>query len=287
MHRPTTPLIGFTKRGKPIYLIAGGSEGAPELETQPDQSQGQELPDTTPEPDVESPWSKYLEGVPTAFRPTIEGRFKEWDADVTRKFQQVHSEYEPYKAFQPLLDAGYDPQQLYQLADTINNDPRRLYDALVSNFGDEWGLNGQVQTPEQGQHGTNVDEDLLESDPRYAELKSTVDIMADIFLEQHRREQEQTEDQQLDQYLGALKQQFGEYDEKVVLGLMNAGLSGEDAVKAYQNSITQALQQRNRPQAPRILGSGGGIPTESVDLSKSQNRKNLVTQMLTAAKEQT
>lgn len=285
MQRPLTPLIGFTKRGKPIYLIAGGSEGAPELENEPDFSQGQEeTPDTTNEPPAETPWSKYLEGVPTAFIPTIEKNYRAWDADVTRKFQEVHSEYEPYKAFQPLLEAGYDPQQLYQLAETVNNDPRKLYDALVANFGEEWGIAGQTQTPEQGQ-GT-VDEEELESDPRYAELKSTVDIMADIFLEQHRREQEFGEDQHLDQYLGALKEAYGDYDERVVLGLMNAGLNGEEAVKAYQDSIQTAINQRNRPNAPRILGSGGGIPTESVDLSKPQNRKNLVAQMLANAKEQ-
>lgn len=286
MQRPATPLIGFTKRGKPIYLIAGGSDPAPELEVQPDQSQGQpddNQPDTTQT--GESPWSKYLEGVPTAFVPTIEARFKEWDADTTRKFQQVHSEYEPYKAFQPLLDAGYDPQQLYQLADTINNDPRKLYDALVANFGEEWGVNGQVQTPEQGQNGTVDEGEDLSADPRYMELKNTVDIMADIFLEQHRREQESTEDAQLDEYLGALQEKHGDFDERVVLGLMNAGLSGEDAVSAYQQSIQAALQQNNRPNAPRLLGSGGGIPTDSVDLSKPQNRKDLVAQMLAAAKE--
>jgi hypothetical protein len=287
MRHPLTPVIGYTKSGNPIHLIMGGSEPAVEQPVEaPDSSQGQSSGTTEAvEPQqTETPWSKYLEGVPSAFVPVISERFKEWDADTTRKFQQVHSEYEPLKAYQPLAQAGYDPDQLLSLAETINTDPRRLYDALVSQFGDEWGIsNGQIVTPEQGQQGT-VDDEELETDPRYAELKSTVDILADIFLEQHRREQAQTEDQQLDAYLGALREKHGDYDERVVLGLMNAGLSGEDAVQAYQQSIQSALQANNRPTAPRILGSGGGVPVDSVDLSKPQTRKDVIAQMLANSK---
>jgi hypothetical protein len=68
---------------------------------------------------------------------------------------------------------------------------------------------------------------------------------------------------------------------------MNAGISGEDAVKTYQASIQQALQANNRPAPPRILGSGGGVPVEQVDTSNPSARKKIVAQMLANANKET
>lgn len=273
-------IVGFVN-GKPVFQVGGGSEPAIEQPVGNDDSQGADNfePSTASEPqETQAPWAKYLEGVPSSFTPLIESRFKEWDADVTRRFQKVHSDYEPLKPYQPLAEAGYDPDQLYQLAEALNSNPRQVYEALVANFGDEWGLGDN--SSEQGQED-NEDDDLPEYDPKIHELESTVNTMADILLEQHRREQEAQEDAQLDAYLSSLREQHGDFNEKVVLGLMNSGMSGEDAIAEYQ----AAINQRNRPPAPKLLGSGGGIPTEQVDLSSPKARKQVIAQMLANAKE--
>lgn len=271
-------IVGYVN-DKPVFQVGGGSEGAVE---QPvgDSSQGSEEfePTTASEPqETQAPWAKYLEGIPSSLHPVVEQNYRKWDSDVTQRFQKVHSEYEPLKGYQPLLENGYDPQQVYQLVDALNNDPKQVYDALVASFADEWGLNGEVS--EQGQEDN---EELPEFDPKVQELKSTVDLMADIMLEQHRKEQEAQEDAQLDQYLSALKQQHGDFDEAIVLGLMHSGMSGEDAISRY-NAV---LSNQNRPPAPRLLGSGGGVPTESVKLDTPQARKQVIAQMLANAKAQ-
>ena len=272
-------IVGYVNN-KPVFQVGGGSEGA--VEQPVGESQGSEEtfePTTASEPqETQAPWAKYLEGIPSSLHPVVEQNYRKWDSDVTQRFQKVHSEYEPLKGYTPFVEAGYDPQQVHTLVEALNNDPRQIYDALVAQFADEWGLNGQ--TPEQGQEDN---EEFPEFDPKVQELKSTVDLMADIMLEQHRKEQAALEDAQLDAYLGALREKHGDYDETIVLGLMNSGMSGEDAVARYQ----AVLSNQNRPPAPRLLGSGGGIPTEQVKLDTPQARKQVIAQMLANAKEQT
>jgi hypothetical protein len=85
-------------------------------DTAPEQVQGSEptapVTDTavTAEEPAASPWAEYLEPLPESVRPLVEPAFKEWDAQVTKRFQSLHSEYEPYKQ---IID-DYEPDALAQ-----------------------------------------------------------------------------------------------------------------------------------------------------------------------------
>lgn len=70
--------------------------------------QGQELPveETGTVEENKPPYASYLEGLPTSIVPMVEKAFKQWDADTSRKFQEVHSQYEPLKPYKNLAEIG-------------------------------------------------------------------------------------------------------------------------------------------------------------------------------------
>lgn len=242
----------------------------------------QQAPEAPPQEPV-SPYAEHLESLPESVRPLVEPIFKKWDADVTQRFQQVHSQYEPYKAWEPIA-SEYDPdtvQQAIQLAQVLNEDPRRVYDALAENFG---------YASEQGHADPDAEDDSEFDgpviDPRLQTVEEMTNAMAEIMLSQQRIQQEAQEDAELDAYLNDLKSKHGDYDEEYVLAHMHMGFSGEEAIAKYQQLIGQARQ--TAPVAPAILGSGGGLPSNAIDPAQlsTKDTKALVAQFLAQANNQ-
>ena len=71
----------------------GAPESQPEKPTQPQQTQ-------------QTLGSDFLKSVPEEQRGALEPFVKQWDAGVTRRFQELQSQYAPYRS---LLDSGVDP----------------------------------------------------------------------------------------------------------------------------------------------------------------------------------
>lgn len=222
-------------------------------------------------------WGELLGVIPTQLHPIVKPHLQKWDQGVQQRFQQVHSQYEPW---QNISDQGVTPDDVVQalgILQTINDDPQRVFEALAEHLG--VSLDG-----EQGEAET--DEGVQEfNDPRFDELQSTVQNMANIILAQHQQQTEAEEDAALDAHLNDLKEKFGDYDERYVLAMMDTGMSGEDAVQQYQQLLSGAASQINRPPAPRILTPGGGLPSQAVNPSQltDKGRRNLVVQMLESA----
>lgn len=245
-------------------------------------TQGQQSVDTGASETGHPAWSNMLDDLPESVRPLVRPKFEEWDKNVQQLVGKVHSEYEPYKAWQPIA-AEYDPDtamQAIQLLEALNEDPERVYRALQENFGYD------QQTPEQGQPNQENVFDVSEQpvvDPRLQTVEEMTNAMAEIMLSQQRAQDQAREDAELEQYLGGLKEQYGDYDEEYVLAHMHLGLTGEEAIQKFQ-----ALQQQfvaNRPQAPTVMGSGGGLPTQAIDVNSldSKSTKALVAQFLAQA----
>lgn len=272
-------LIGFRKNGQPIYLIGGGSEGAVEPPVQND-SQDQNGTGAVEPAETKAPWADYLVDLPESVRPLVEPKFKEWDANVTQRFQQVHSQYAPLKAFEPLVQSGYDVgylQQAAQLTQALQDNPEEVYKALQEAYG--FGNGEQGQTDQQVQ--PNGDE---EYDPRFLALEQNQQILADIIAAQHEAEQSAQMDAALDNELNAARSKHGNFDETVVLGWVaaNPTLTIEQAAQRYNQAIEAAVAQRQAPAVPTILGGGGSLPSQSIDPSKlsAKDRKSLVAQWL-------
>ncbi len=239
-----------------------------------------------PQQETKAPWADYLEPLPDSVRPLVEPTFRKWEADTTRKFQEVHSQYEPFKPYQEILPEFGNPDNAraaLEVMRVLNEDPEQLYNILVEQFG--FGSDAG----EQGSEDTETGETDETVDPRFKEVEETTNMLAELYLEQQRQAEEAAEDAKLDQLLTEAKNKYGDmWDEEWVLAHMEVGLSPDEAMQKYQDKFGKFIQPSPpAPVAPAILGGGGGLPASSIDPGSLSNkeRRALVAQMLAQAAE--
>lgn len=249
--------------------------------------QGESQPPIANEGNSGNPaWQPFLDVLPSSLYPTVTPILQEWDRGVQSRFQEIHQQYEPYKAYQDLIDNEVEPEAIqYALGifEQLNDNPRAIYDALVQTFGEEWGLNQQQPDPSLNPSYESYDDNPV--DPRIAQLEEGFKQLASTILGERQQQEEQQiqaqMDYDLDQELTSLKETYGDFNERAVLGLMLSGMSGEEAVAEYMSDRNSAIEQTRRPPAPAIL-SQGGVQSVTQDVRKldSKDTRALVAQML-------
>lgn len=257
----------------------GNGQGAPTGAAQP---QGQP---------VNQFYKGILEQVDPAHRSIVEPYLGKWDAGVTRRFQELHGELQPYQQI------GADPETLaaaYQLYQAIDSNPQGVLEMLQQAMSEiaPPGVGGQQPQglPGQAPEGEGGEAALPpEFAARFTQFEQALEYMAQQFIEQRTSQTAEAEDAQLDQYLGNLQKEFGDFDEEYVVAKMMAGVSGEDAVKAYHAAIQQQVNSRSRqPNLPPILGGGGAVPQEGKGVADASSKdvKALVANILHASNAQ-
>lgn len=255
---------------------AGGSgDQTPAQQSQPTQTQ-QQTDDGLA--------TGFLSRVDPAHRPIVEPYVKQWDAGVSRRFQELHSELAPWKALGVDPDTVTSAMTLYQM---IDDNPQQVVDLITQAIAEETGQLSPGQGIDQplGQPPGDAPGISPELQQRLDRQDKVLEAIAQHFLGQQQEQQQAQEDQQLDQYLGLLKQEYGEFDEDYVIAKMLSGMSGDDAVKAYSQAVQSQVNARAaRPQVPTILGGGGSVPNESQSIAKASRGdvKSLVTNLLQA-----
>jgi hypothetical protein len=253
-------------------------------------SQGQEFDSGTGTPSGINPaWNEMLQSIPQEHHSQVIPHLQRWDKGVQDRFNQVHSQYEGYK---PFVEQQISPDDLnfaMGLLNAVNSDPHAVKQALDSWIEQE-GIenpNAQQEPSQYGEQGQQNGQFDLTSHPEYQQLQQVVEEMAGILVNQREQEQQAQEDQALDDELNSLKQQHGDFDEPFVLSRMAAGASGEDAVQEYQQFVQQVLSGQRRP-GPKILGAGGSLPQNNIDVKKldDKERRGLVENMLRQASQQ-
>ena len=225
-------------------------------------------------------WSELLGVLPTQLHGVVKPHLQKWDQNYQRDVQQVHSQYQPWQQF---ADQGIEPDdvtQAMQILQTMNENPQAVYEALAEHLG----ISEQGGAESEGEeYGAEEEED-----PRYAELRQGYENLAQIVVGQHEEKQAAQEDKQLDDYLNQLTQTLGEYDERYVLALMDTGMSGEDAVREFQNLISEKAGAVNRPPAPTVMSPGGSPPSQAINPAEldDKGRRSLVAQMLQTVAQQ-
>jgi hypothetical protein len=246
----------------------------------------------TPEPQAGHPaWQAILDNVAPENREAVMEQLHEWDAGVSRRFQKIHDEYAPLKAFEELGD----PDDIKQAVE--------VYQALLDNPKDTWETIGRVYGLSLGSNEEEEeDEDYANLPPAIKERLAKLDEHEQVLgaLVRHTAEEQAAaeqaqEDAALEDYLQELADEFGPYDEDFVIGLIAAGIDGEEAVGRYQQIVgansapvptptpaaTPAATQR--AAAPQVMSGSGGIPTSgSVELGKltSNETQRLVMEAL-------
>lgn len=224
---------------------------------------------TEPVIDNNPPYFEQLNSLPEDVRPLVEPIFKDWDAKTTQKFQELHSEYEPWKD----VTTNYDPEtvaQATQLADLLDKNPRALFDYMKEyfKFGDEQGQPGTVQPPVELPSG---DEDELLSRPEFKELQTAVQQMATLLVNQQQQTTYEQQQNALDQTLAGFKQALGDgYDddaEDLLINRLAIGDDPESALKWFTDKVGVKTQTATAT-APVVTSADGGSSLSVVNGGK-------------------
>lgn len=247
----------------------------------PEQSTGTAQPTENPD----SLANPFLNNIPELDRQVVAKYIKDWDAGVTRKFQEIHSQYEPYKQ---LGASPEDLQAAFNIYQQLNQDPKAFYQALADALGDELEEQGQQETPPQ-QVNPAFQGLPPEFQAEYQQTRKAVEALAQYILDQQDSQKQQAEDAELDNYIKTLRDKHGDFDEEYVLTKMyTAGMDGEQAIAAWKQSVQDYINKAGGVQNSgqpvfKPLHGGGSVPNEEskkiTDLSRNET-KNLVAELM-------
>ncbi len=248
---------------------------------------------SSPEVSGDDLYASYLEKFPTSLHGIARDVFKEWDGNVTKRIQEVHSEYEPYKE----VVQEWEPEALRQainLAAALDNDPQAFYTAIAEAYGFETPQQGQqiAQELQQQQAQPEVDEfDPMQQ--RLTQHEELLRTMAETIIGERtakqQAEQERAEDELYDNTMAELTTKHGEFDQGYVNALLQQGIDPEAAVLQWKSALDSYAQKQLAPNttAPVVMGSGGGTPSIQRDVGElsTQETRSLVEAMLRQAAE--
>jgi len=221
-------------------------------------------------------WRQILDTIPKEYHEQIIPTLQDWDRGVSRRFQRIHDEYAPYK-------------ELGEIEPDSIKEALNVYNALTSNPAETWEAIGRVYglSPRQVSQAASQDEDFdLEDLPapirerlnRLDEHDRTLMQLSQQIQQQNAISQTQAEDEALDQYLEELREEYGEFDEDYVVGLIASGMDGEDAVERFQALLYNiadniSFEKDDKQNYPQVMSGGGGVPDYGqVDTSKMSNQ---------------
>lgn len=236
--------------------------------------------------------SPFLEKIPAQDRAIVGRYIKDWDAGVTKKFQEIHGQYKPYKALGP-------PEQLQQYVNFANNfraDPENVFRLMWQGMQEQYGedFNKELlrvlqleeaamsedygSQPEQQQYAPE------QPDPTQIQLQNMAQELEDMRSWKESQEQErvsQQEAQQLDGVLTAMHTKYGDFDDNWILVRLAEHGNVAQAVQEWNQMIGKYSQGTQR-QAPKVMGGQGGVPNGQVQADKlrGKDRREVVAQML-------
>lgn len=248
----------------------------------------------------------FLGRVPQEHRPILEPYVKQWDAGVTRRFQELHSKYAPFE--------NMDPEQVETamgLLDRLDSNPWEIYGILQQALmSGEYGPNPS-ENPLTGQPmaGGQQEQGLPGAAPqsgngglppevqqRLDQMQNTLIALGQHVLGQSQSQKEQQEADQLNTYLEQLHEEYGDFDDDWVLMRVYRDQSFDNIDQHISSwgELTgkmQGQQQQANSGLPTLLGAGGGNgpmlsdPTSVKNLSRKDTR-DLVANILGAANNQ-
>lgn len=256
----------------------------------------------------QSPYADYLNKLPETFRPVVEPIFKEWDGNVTQRFQGYTDQlkqYEPYQAF-----TEYEPeaiQQAVQLAEQLSSP--ETAEQLFHQLAQALGYDVEQGDPQQNGQQNGFDPDDLNAgsqifnDPRFQKLEQGVGSLAELLQQNQQQQQEQQLQQQvekeweteLEKNKSLVSDAEGKMnDDAIDMVLQIAAGNGGDIPKAFEQygkAVGKQASILNQPgQTAPVVGGGAQntMPSNTVDVAKftPQQRKEAALAALRAANQQ-
>lgn len=248
-------------------------------------------PDGSEETNPDDLANPYLSAIPEVDRNVVAKYIKGWQGNVTRRFQDIHNEYAPYK------NLG-DPEELSKAAALyrlMDESPQEIFRVLVENANDlpevaqmlQQITGQQQQSQQQGDFQNPWADDGIPDDfaNMFVQQQQVLAALADRVMGYDSKSKEQEESDQLDSVLSDLHSNYGDFDEDAVLLRMYQGMDPDAAVRDWDESIQQAINSRQSAKPPPyVLGGNGSVPHGGVDPSKlgDEDRRNYIAQQLQA-----
>lgn len=235
---------------------------------------------------IDPSWNDVVSYIPEDKRPEVVPKLQEWDNKV--------KSVEPWKEF---ADQGVDPnyaKQAVDILEVIENQPQLVYEALQRHLGltpkeaksamdDMQNANNSGETSGETSETPQQTVDITQH-PEFQTMKQQLDAATKILVAQHEEQTEaqkqQEADRKLEQELGDLRNQVGDFPEDQIL--MRMGYKNMTAQEAYKDYASFVDQARSRRPAPTVLGGGSQVPRQPVDVTKMDRKatKEYVAQML-------
>lgn len=234
--------------------------------------------------------SPFLNGMPEEHRTLLSPYVKQWDGQVTKKFQDYSKRLKPYEALGPPDEL----QKYYNFAQNFRNDPEGLFRLMWNGLHETYGDTFQDELLRI----LELQEQEMAEELEYEEEETPAPAVDDQFQQNvmkelnelrewktnfEKQQEDQVGQQQLDGILDQMHNAFGDFnDDFIVMELSKHG-DVQQAMKSWNDLIGKySSQQAPARQAPRIMGGQGGVPSGQVDTDKLRgaDRKQAVANML-------
>lgn len=236
-------------------------------------------------------WGELLNVLPEQLHPVVKPHLEKWDRGVQTRFEQVQSQFNPYKPFAEKGVQPHDIEVALAIAEQINTDPQKFY-GTMQQYLQQQGIDPSGQGQQNGNQPLEFDlgdgtDFQQQNDPRLAQFEQQQQAMAQWIQQQEEQRIQQQADAELEAELKSLQEKHGQFDMQYVLSLAaGTGMPLENAVQQY-NALVQSIRSTPTPgqQVPSVLPPGGGVPTEQTNPAKlsSEGRQAVVQNMLRAA----
>jgi hypothetical protein len=232
--------------------------------------------------------SPFLNKIPPEDRAVVARYIKEWDAGVTKKFQEYSGKLKPYEALGP-----YDEiQQYVNFANNFRRDPENVFRLMWQGIQDQYGddaeqeimriLQLEAEMSDEQDYGY---EENGEPDPNEVFQQNVSQELEDLRAWRENFEMQQQsaeENQQLDGVLNAMHTRYGDFDDNWILVRLAEHGNIEQSIKEWNAMIGKYTQNGSQRQAPKVMGGQGGVPNEQVDVKqlRGKDRRSTVAAML-------
>jgi hypothetical protein len=252
------------------------------------------VPESTTEetPGINPAWAEALSSIPAEFHNQLTPHFQKWDQSAQGRIEELNSKLTGFEAYSPLVEHGIGIDQIsdgLRIMQELNSNPKSIWDALTEAYG---FTKEQVQAIAEGQNPTEVGTppntglDLSQL-PEYRTMKEQLDLVSQLMVQEQQNKANALEDAKLDKALGDALAKFPDVEmspttENFILSQMEH--KGKTAEQAVQDFVDFRNSLSPQPFAPKIVGSGGGVPSQAINASQLNDKdtKALIVQMLKA-----
>jgi hypothetical protein len=263
----------------PADISFGGSNG--DTVEEPSQAEPQE--------DL-SLASPFLAKIPAQDREVVGRYVKDWDAGVTKKFQDYSGRLKPYENLGVPIE---ELQKYINLARNFQADPENVFRIMWNGFQDQYGDGFdqelmrilQLEAEEQMSDDNEFMAGGEEPDPNEVFQQNVSQELEDFREWRQNLEAEKQsaeENEQLDNVLGMMHNKFGDFDDNWILVRLAEHGNVERAVQEWKQMIGKYSQNGVQRQAPKVLGGQGGTPVDQINAKqlRGKDRRATVEAML-------